>query len=245
MGWIVAQYEGDFPESWMAIVIEAPSAEAKPNEYGSITYIYVNENGAYRSTEFNDLEEVMEATSKYDKKYKLLNRVIQGYDGDYITDLEDILDLFGRDVSEIFLLGYEIMKSYAMGRFLGYTWNQASDYMLPAKPEDLDNYAAEGVDYLCDIIDAFIGPEAADEQEKILSSRLSVRISVDYENNAEEWWDAARESTPPAPMRAIIFGHEDQILVSPEEAQQIEEWASSLPGWDDGPAYASNPLLIG
>ena len=170
MGWIVAQYTDDFPEKWMAIIIEAPSAEAKPNEYGSITYIYVNKNGAYRSIEFDDLEELMEETSvlEFAKELRLLRWIMQGYGGDYITDLEDIIDVFGRDVSEIFLLGYEIMKSYAMGRYLGYVWNQASDYMLPAKPEDLDNYSAEGVEYLCDIIAAIIGPEAAKEQRKIL-----------------------------------------------------------------------------
>lgn len=73
----------------------------------------------------------------------------------------------------------------------------------------------------------------------------SVRVEVDGENNAEAWWDAARRS-PDAPA---IFARLDSargggIECSPSEASTLVEWAKTLPGYDDGPAYARHPFNV-
>lgn len=73
-----------------------------------------------------------------------------------------------------------------------------------------------------------------------------IRIIVDEEFGAESWWDAARERAdcPPA-LRALLHNVSDwEIEVTEEEAAQIEAWCKSIPGWNDGTAYASHPLLF-
>ena len=71
-------------------------------------------------------------------------------------------------------------------------------------------------------------------------------IDIDWENNAEEWWDAARESSAaPSEMRPLLDGStdDDRVTVSAEAFEQIRRWAESLPGWATGPEYAETPLL--
>ena len=81
-------------------------------------------------------------------------------------------------------------------------------------------------------------------------------VTVDYENNAEEWWTALREwrdahenKTPAHPMfdsvgRLIADGeltvdedHEGRFL-------EFVDFVSSLPGWNTGPRYAKYPLAF-
>lgn len=74
----------------------------------------------------------------------------------------------------------------------------------------------------------------------------AARIAVDYECNAEPWWDAARAGKAPAVVRPLLSTRgPDEIMVSRDEAAAVLAWASSLPGWDDGPAHARRPLVIG
>lgn len=80
-----------------------------------------------------------------------------------------------------------------------------------------------------------------------------LRIAVNYENNAEDWWEAARAAlaadTLPErvlPVRALLDDSgTDDIVVNTKEAHAILRWAASLPGWeaDDSPEYAPNPLV--
>ncbi len=71
-------------------------------------------------------------------------------------------------------------------------------------------------------------------------------ILVDYENNAETWWDAARSHpNPPEALRPLLeVGGPDSIEVTKEEASEIQTFAESLPGWKDGPEYAPRALII-
>ena len=72
-------------------------------------------------------------------------------------------------------------------------------------------------------------------------------VSTDWENNAEEWWDAADESgTAPPEMRPLLDGStdDDRVTVSAEAYDRIRRWAESLPGWATGPEYAETPLLF-
>lgn len=76
------------------------------------------------------------------------------------------------------------------------------------------------------------------------------RISVDYENNANAWWEDARQQLDQAPanVRARLMPLLEplgpaQIDVADSTAEAIVDWAESLEGWDDGPDYAPHPLL--
>ena len=72
-------------------------------------------------------------------------------------------------------------------------------------------------------------------------------VRVDWENNAEEWWDAARESSAAPPeVRPLLDGStdDDRVTVSAEAFEQIRRWAETLPGWTSGPEYAETALLF-
>ena len=71
-------------------------------------------------------------------------------------------------------------------------------------------------------------------------------LLIDYENNAEEWWTAAREAIDSCPEAARSFVQDgpDEHQVSPETAEAFLAWAATLPGWSDGPEYARHPVLV-
>jgi hypothetical protein len=80
-------------------------------------------------------------------------------------------------------------------------------------------------------------------------------ISIDFENNAETFWDAVKESLPAAPLgpaaRKVVValagvGGPDDLEVADEVADEVEAWFSTLPGWadPDAPAYADRPVII-
>lgn len=77
-----------------------------------------------------------------------------------------------------------------------------------------------------------------------------IRIAVDYENNAERWWDAARRhrSGCPASCGHLLDGtgaaETESATVTTEDADIFCAWASSLPGWADGPDYARHPFTF-
>ena len=74
-------------------------------------------------------------------------------------------------------------------------------------------------------------------------------LIVDYEYNAEQWWDAAHElaargesDTFSALMAALKKS--DSVTCTREAAAEFESCAENLPGWNDGPRYAQHPVLI-
>lgn len=72
---------------------------------------------------------------------------------------------------------------------------------------------------------------------------MAKRISVDFENNAETWWNAAvTDQNAPAAFAPLLADDTDEIEVSDEDGRRIREWAKGLPGWDDGPDYAPTAL---
>lgn len=82
--------------------------------------------------------------------------------------------------------------------------------------------------------------------------RLDTRIVADQENGDETWWDAARaDAEEQTPAVAALFARIDAATDDPsgvccraQDAEALIEWASTLPGWDDGPEHARNPLLV-
>ena len=81
--------------------------------------------------------------------------------------------------------------------------------------------------------------ESATEAEVVKNLRLCmavgyVEIGVDAEYNAEEWWEAARKQCfPPQAILPLlkVGGTEEIVIVSPQDAEEIQEWAEALPGW--------------
>jgi hypothetical protein len=74
---------------------------------------------------------------------------------------------------------------------------------------------------------------------------MTKRIAVDYENNAEEWWNAAKtDQNAPEAFAPLLADNADEVTVSDDEADEIIAWASGLPGWNDGPEYAPTALTV-
>jgi len=71
-----------------------------------------------------------------------------------------------------------------------------------------------------------------------------VTISVDFENNAEEWWAAAQTATNvPSAIAPLLFQtRTDSVRLDSHNAARALEWCESLPGWDNGPTHAPHPL---
>lgn len=73
----------------------------------------------------------------------------------------------------------------------------------------------------------------------------TVRIAVDYENNAEEWWDAAQKLDERVqPLYRVV---QDLLAHAEATATQGElEWvrkqAADLPGWTSGMPHAPHPF---
>lgn len=78
----------------------------------------------------------------------------------------------------------------------------------------------------------------------------NLNIRPDYENNAEEWWNAARvaartdNSQGAEVFRRLDAGRDDGAAVLPDELVEFIAWAEVLPGHDDGPAYARLPYVV-
>lgn len=69
-------------------------------------------------------------------------------------------------------------------------------------------------------------------------------LAIDYENNAERWWDAVREAADvPADLHPLIHGTTDRVEVPADRIGALRQWCASLPGWADGPAHARHALV--
>ena len=72
---------------------------------------------------------------------------------------------------------------------------------------------------------------------------MKTTITVDYENNAEEFWRYVQTApnVPPEIKRLEDF---DEITVSAERAAEIESWCHGVLGFADGQAFAQNAILF-
>lgn len=70
-------------------------------------------------------------------------------------------------------------------------------------------------------------------------------LAVDEENAGATWWDAVYEADDiPAAMRQMVYGRASSIPVHAADLPDLLQWCASLPGWNDGPAYAPHPLTV-
>jgi len=72
-------------------------------------------------------------------------------------------------------------------------------------------------------------------------------LAIDYENNNDTWWDAARAALEDCPAFArplLAVAGPDSISTTVLEADAFLRWAEALPGWSDGLATAPNPVLV-
>ena len=75
-------------------------------------------------------------------------------------------------------------------------------------------------------------------------------IAVDYENNAEAWWDAAvalaDSGRSPSFTRILSALHSSDEIGDDVLRGELDSFlaaASALPGWESGPSHALHPLL--
>jgi hypothetical protein len=76
-----------------------------------------------------------------------------------------------------------------------------------------------------------------------------IEIKVDFENNAEKWWNHAAASSKsglPESCRSILLllPSMPRVVVTAEVALAFRKWAETLPGWDDGPEHARHPFTF-
>lgn len=68
-------------------------------------------------------------------------------------------------------------------------------------------------------------------------------VSVDLENNAAAWWDAARAaSDSPPELAALLHGDDDTVKIDVSSWPAVLAWCEAIEGWDDGDARAPHPL---
>ncbi len=66
-----------------------------------------------------------------------------------------------------------------------------------------------------------------------------VRLAVDFENPAEEWWESGGRDL----WESIAEGFDTgAVLVEASLAHSWLEQAAEIPGWDNGPDYAPHPV---
>lgn len=63
-----------------------------------------------------------------------------------------------------------------------------------------------------------------------------INVTIDGENNAEQWWDALRAHAQGQKIEAAI----DAGSLTAAQLRLCE----SLPGWSDGPAHAPTALVV-
>lgn len=74
---------------------------------------------------------------------------------------------------------------------------------------------------------------------------MAYYITVNWEHAPATWWAAARHSGAiPAAARGLIHGKVHGVRVTNRQALRIVNWASSLPGFADGPDQAPTALVV-
>lgn len=85
----------------------------------------------------------------------------------------------------------------------------------------------------------------ATELEIVSRRERLALLTVDEENSAETWWDAARAADDqPLAFRRLDLDATWSIEIAPAEARRFLRWAERLPGWDTGPAFAPCAVLV-
>jgi len=74
-------------------------------------------------------------------------------------------------------------------------------------------------------------------------------IQVDYENDTDGWWAAARRLADSGrdPTFTRVFNavaRHDVVKTPQADAEAFIAVARTLPGWDDGHSFARNPILF-
>jgi hypothetical protein len=68
-----------------------------------------------------------------------------------------------------------------------------------------------------------------------------VRLSVDFENTSRTWWERGGQEL----WDGITEGFDgNSVVLDDSLAKSWLETASALPGWNDGPEYAPNPITV-
>ena len=68
-----------------------------------------------------------------------------------------------------------------------------------------------------------------------------LRLSVDFENTSQNWWDEGGRDL----WEGITEGFDNNSVVLEESlAESWLDTARKLPGWDDGPDYAPHPITV-
>lgn len=71
------------------------------------------------------------------------------------------------------------------------------------------------------------------------------RIQVDFENNAEVWWDAFQQAEHiPVLLHPLLAGQDEVATEDWLAAESAMRWAATLPGWDSEDSRARHPLLL-
>ena len=66
-----------------------------------------------------------------------------------------------------------------------------------------------------------------------------IRLSVDFENTSTTWWEQGGREL----WEGITEGFDgNSVVVEENLAESWLETARKIPGWEDGPAYAPNPI---
>ena len=74
-----------------------------------------------------------------------------------------------------------------------------------------------------------------------MSKRGMVRLAIDFENPASEWWQGGGRELWEALLES--FDRNDVVVDEHLALSWLAE-AARLPGWDDGPDYAPHPVRI-
>jgi hypothetical protein len=71
-----------------------------------------------------------------------------------------------------------------------------------------------------------------------------ITIKVDYENNAEKFWQTVdSDLNSPFELKVLRTG-DDEVTVSKKRAKEIETWCENVEGYSDGPDHAETAVLF-
>ena len=68
-----------------------------------------------------------------------------------------------------------------------------------------------------------------------------VRLAIDYENPAREWWESGGQELWEAVAES---GDAGSTIVESAIADSWLAQAADLPGWEGGPEYAPHPICL-